>query len=48
MCVNKELRVLTLSLNMAAALKLSKENLYLMKLNDKVHCLVSLKIPGWD
>ena len=48
MCVDKELRVLTVSLNIAAALKLSKENLYLIELNDKVHCLVSLKIPGWD
>ena len=48
MCVDKELRVVTVSLNIAAALKLSKESLYLMKLIDKVHCLMSLKIPGWD
>ena len=48
MCVNKELRVLTVSLNIAAALKLSKEGLHLMKLIDKVYCFLSLKIPGWD
>ena len=48
MCVDKELWVLAVSLNIAAALKLSKESLYLMKLIDKVHCLMSLKIPGWD
>ena len=48
MCVDKELRVLTMSLNIAAALKLSRKRLYLMKLIDRVHCLLSLKIHGWD
>ena len=48
MCVDKELRVITVSLNIAAALKLSKDGLYLMKLIDKVHCMLSLEIPGWD
>ena len=48
MCVDKELRLLSVSSNIAAALKLCKASLYLIKLNDIVHCLLSLKIPGFD
>ena len=48
MCVDKDLRLLTGSLNIAAAVTSSKEKLYLIKLNDIVHCLLSLKIPGWN